>query len=349
MRIPVLLPLIMFCLTPHSADAALAPANPQASPRTRAVLDFIGSLEARTDKRLLSGQFTDYGTQASLELPEKIHLQTGHWPALIGVDYAEFLDPDDSQKSTLTSRVPNQVAIAYWRAGGLITVNAHLYNPAKPHEGGLRDQGVDLAGLLAPGTAMHQQWMQELDELAAGLQELREAGVVVLWRPFHEMNGGWFWWGKKDPAIFIRVWRHMFDYFTKAKGLDNLLWVYAPNHGDHTADYYPGDGYVDVVGLDVYTDFVDPEHVHGYAEVARLPKPFAFSEYSARVPGKSPPPYDYRQFMPGLMANFPRAIYFMNWNAKWSPANNQHAKELYNHPWVVNREDLPPGLTGGTP
>jgi mannan endo-1,4-beta-mannosidase len=71
----------------------------------------------------------------------------------------------------------------------------------------------------------------------------------------------------------------MFDYFSKTKGLDNLLWVYSPNHGNKTAAYYAGDHYVDVVGLDAYTDFVDPEHIKGYAEVAQIQKPFGFTEY----------------------------------------------------------------------
>ena len=106
--------------------------------------------------------------------------------------------------------------------------------------------------------------MEELDTLAAGLKQLQDAGVVVLWRPFHEMNGDWFWWGGKNPEAFINVWRHMFDYFTKTRGLNNLLWVYGPNHGKKTAAYYAGDGYTDVVGLDAYTDFVDPKHIMGY-------------------------------------------------------------------------------------
>ncbi|MDD2763521.1 MAG: glycosyl hydrolase [Opitutaceae bacterium] len=349
MKLSVWLPLTLVLLSPPAAEAALAPANPQVNPRARAVLDFIGSLETRPDKHLLSGQFTNSGTLVSMELPEKIHQQTGRWPALIGVDYADFYDPTDAQRCNLSPRVPNQAAIAYWRAGGLVTVCAHLYNPANPAGGGLRDQGVDLAELLAPGTATHQRWMKELDELAAGLQELKEAGVVVLWRPFHEMNGGWFWWGKKDPAIFIRVWRHMFDYFTKDKGLDNLLWVYGPNHGDHTADYYPGDAYVDVVGLDAYTDDVDQDHIKGYAEVARLPKPFGFTEYGPHGPKDPPGDYDYRRFIPALQAHFPRATFFMIWNDKWCPAHNFHAREFFEHPWMANREDLPPGLAGGTP
>src|SRR5690349_8829219 len=110
----------------------------------------------------------------------------------------------------------------------------------------------------------HRRWLKELDRVAEGLEQLKKAGVVVLWRPFHEMNGDWFWWNGKDPDTFIKLWRQMFDYFTTTKQLDNLLWVYSPNHGKKTTDYYPGDRYVDIVGLDAYTDFVDPDHIKGY-------------------------------------------------------------------------------------
>jgi len=115
-----------------------------------------------------------------------------------------------------------------------------MYNPANPKGGGLRDKGVNIAELLQPDTDTHQRWMQELDLTAEGLKELKDAGVVVLWRPFHEMNGGWFWWGAKEPEQFIALWRHMFDYFSKTKSLDNLLWVYGPNHGQNTRSIMPG-------------------------------------------------------------------------------------------------------------
>ena len=343
MKAPRWLLLVLVLLSAPLIGTAGAPANPQTSARARAVLDYLESLEPRTDKRMLSGQFTDFGDRASLALPEEIHRQTGHWPALIGVDYADYA------KGGITTRTPNQVALAYWHDGGLVTVSAHVYNPANPQGGGLRDKGVDLAELLAPGTATHERWLRELDELAAGLQELKAAGVVVLWRPFHEMNGGWFWWGAKEPTAFIRVWRHMFAYFTKTKGLDNLLWVYSPNHGEHTADYYPGDDCVDVVAIDAYTDLVDPENVKGYAALARLAKPFGFGEYGPHGSSNPPGDYDYRRFLAGVVANFPRTIFFMSWNAKWSPASNLHAPELFNHPWLVNREDLSPGLAGNAP
>lgn len=341
--------IALVLLEPALAGANLQPANPRASRAARTVLDYIGSRETQGEKRLLSGQFLGYGSTASLQLPDQIYKQTGHWPALIGVDYADFPDRTDYQRSDLSTREPNQVAIAYWRSGGLVTVSAHLYDPANPQRGGLRDQGVDLADLLAAGTAAHRRWTQELDELAAGLLELKQAGVVVLWRPFHEMNGGWFWWGKKDPAAFVRLWRSMFDYFSREKGLDNLLWVYAPNEGANAADYYPGDAHVDIVGLDAYTDFVDQSHIRGYPEITRLPKPFGFTEYGPHGAENPPGNYDYRRFLRGVEAQFPRAVLFLSWNDKWSPANNRGAKACFDDGWVVNREDLPPGLAGRAP
>jgi mannan endo-1,4-beta-mannosidase len=266
---------------------------------------------------------------------EQIHDKTGHWPAIIGVDYADF------GRGSLTYDAPNKAAIAYWKQGGLVTVSAHFYNPANPQGSGLRDKGVNLEELLQPGTETNHRWMQELDLLAAGLLQLKEAGVVVLWRPFHEMNGDWFWWGAKDPPALIKVWQHMFDYFSKDKALNNLLWVYSPNHGRNTAKYYAGDQYVDLVGLDAYTDFIDKDHIHGYDEVAALPKPFGFTEFGPHGSRNPPGDYDYLRFLDGVQKNFPKTCFFKSWNSKWSLASNQNTKEFLSNPAIANREDLP--------
>ena len=322
------------------AANTLEPANPKANTKARAVLNYLQSLSARTDKRLVSGQFAGAGRRTTLRLTDQIHDQTGQWPALVGADYVDY------ENGSLTFKAPNQAAIQYWNQGGLVTISAHLYNPANPKGGGQRDRGVDLNDLLVPDGDTHRRWVQELDLIASGLQELKDAGVVVLWRPFHEMNGGWFWWGAKDPDTFIKVWRHMFDYFSKTKGLDNLLWVYSPNHGDKTAAYYAGDHYVDLVGLDAYTDFVDKGHIKGYAEVAKIEKPFGFTEYGPHGPQNPPGDYDYRRFLEGVKQDFPKAVFFMCWDARWSLARNNNVKELLADPWLVNRGDLPKGLSG---
>jgi mannan endo-1,4-beta-mannosidase len=333
-----ILPLLVVGALACPAASPTDPANPAANAKARAVLSYFQGLSGRKDKRILSGQFSNFGKGASGRLMKEIHEKTGHWPGIIGVDYADF------GRGSLTFEAPNQACIEYWNQGGLVTVSTHLYNPANPNGGGLRDKGVDLNDLLKPDTETGQRWMKELDLLAGGLQQLKDAGVVVLWRPFHEMNGGWFWWGAKDPDVFIKVWKHMFDYFTRTKGLDNLLWVYAPNHGQNTAKYYAGDRYVDLVGLDAYTDFVDREHIRGYDEVAALPKPFGFTEFGPHGPQNPPGDYDYRRFLAGIQKDFPRTCFFKCWNGKWSLGSNQNTKELLDDSVMANREDLPPEL-----
>jgi len=220
---------LMVCASWAVAAEDVGPANTHANADKRAVFQYFQGLSVAPERRIVSGQFSNFGKEANLRSMTNVYKKTGHWPAIMGVDYA------DLGGGGLETAKPNKTAIAYWEQGGLVTVSAHLYNPANIHGGGLRDKGVDLTTLLTADNPTHTRWFQELDILAAGLQELRAAKVVVLWRPFHEMNGDWFWWGGKDPDTFIRLWRQMFDYFTIEKGLDNLIWVYSPNHGKKTA------------------------------------------------------------------------------------------------------------------
>jgi mannan endo-1,4-beta-mannosidase len=313
------------------------PANPQCSPAAAAVLKYLQSLPARKDRKLVSGQFTEFGTNASTKLPDLIYQKTGCYPALFGEDYTDW------HSGEIRFHEPNAAAIAYWRQGGLVTINAHFFNPLRTNSAasGLRDRGVDIAPLLDERSPAHKIWMRELDDIAAGLQELRAAGVVVLWRPFHEMNGGWFWWGRQKPEVFIQVWRQMFDYFTKTKRLDNLLWVYAPNHGGQTADYYPGDAFVDIVGVDAYTDFVDPQHIQGTKELMRLPKPFAFTEFGPHGPAHPPADYNYLRFLEGVKKYYPGTVYFMPWSVGWGLQTNMNVKPMLHDAWMVNRDGLP--------
>src|SRR5690606_22559194 len=131
------------------------------------------------------------------------------------------------------------------------------------------------------------------------------------------------------------------EYFSVTKSLDNLLWVYSPNHGDNTADYYPGDRYVDLVGLDAYTDFVDSGSIRGYRELASLPKPFGFTEYGPHGPHDPPGDFDYRRLLAGLVKHFRKACFFVSWYDRWSLAHNAFVRELLADPRVVNLGDLP--------
>ncbi len=342
-RFPAVLLALCLALVARAPAASTAPADPELNPKGRAILAYFQQLQASPDLKLVSGQFCGWSRDASLETLAKIERATGQWPAMIGLDYCAW----DAGQATIDTAPPNQLAQNYWRAGGLVTISWHAPNPANPKGfGGLNDKGVNLQDLLKPG-ATHDRWMKSLDEVAAGLQQLQQSGVVVIWRPLHEMNGGWFWWGAKPGADYIAVWRHMFDYFTHDKQLHNLIWSFGPNHGQQpAASYYAGDAYVDLTGLDAYTDRIDPGHIKGFPAVVALGKPTGFTEYGPHGSTNPPGDYDFRRLLDGIAQNFPAARHFLCWDQKWNPAENKFAKEFYNDPRVISRDRLPAGLAG---
>jgi mannan endo-1,4-beta-mannosidase len=343
LRFPVMLLATAVVLASARAADPLDPADPALNPKGRAILAWFQQLQAAPDLRLVSGQFAGWSGTASLAELARIETATGKWPAMIGLDYCTFVEG----QAAIGIAPVNALARTYWHAGGLVNLSWHAPNPANPHGGGLRDQDVDLAEILTPGRPSHARWLKMLDEVAAGLQDLQADGIVVIWRPLHEMNGGWFWWGAKDPAAFIALWRHMFDYFTKTKGLHNLIWAFSPNHGQRPAtDYYPGDAYVDLVGLDAYTDHVDPEHIKGFERLGTIRKPVGLTEYGPHGASNPPGDYDFRRLTNGIATHFPQLRHFLVWNDGWNPASNRFAREFYQDPRILSRTDLPPGLAG---
>ena len=164
--------------------ASKVTANPNASAQTVKLLNYFKGLSGRSTKRVLSGH--SFGDHVDEIVP--LFNQTGKWPAIIGADpywyCAKCLEPEFT--------FYNPIFINHWNNGGLITLHIHPGNPEKP--GVTLGGDIDIEALLTPGTATNLLWMNALKLLADGLEELQDAGVVVLWRPFHEMCGG-FWWG----------------------------------------------------------------------------------------------------------------------------------------------------------
>ena len=89
--------------------------------------------------------------------------------------------------------------------------------------------------------------IDEMDYIAGYLKELRDAGVPILWRPFHEASGGWFWWGQ-DRETYLDMWKFMYDRYTNLHGLTNLIWVW----NGQNKDWFPGAEYCDIAGTDIY-------------------------------------------------------------------------------------------------
>ena len=113
--------------------------------------------------------------------------------------------------------------------------------------------------LTTEGSALNSKWIERVDEVAVYLQELKEKGVEVAWRPMHEMNQGAFWWGgRPGPDGTLKLYQMLRDYLTNVKNLTNLIWVWdIQDFGSLANDskvYNPGDKYWDIAALDVYDD-----------------------------------------------------------------------------------------------
>ncbi len=209
---------------------------------------------------------------------EDYYNSTGAYPSIAGMDLGRcglLLPTLKDEHRHLLSRAMCEL-VDYAAKGGIVTIASHFTNPTKDYEksaaisqqdrGHIGDESA-WRDLITEGTALNKPFKWELSLDADFLCALRDNGLPVIWRPFHELNGGWFWfspvqgeeYGGDMPADTLpSVWRYMYNYFNE-RGLDNLLWEYAPNNMNSeraACDVlysYPGDEYVDMLGLDWYT------------------------------------------------------------------------------------------------
>lgn len=331
-----------------------APVDPKASRGAANILKYFYALSGNERENfILSGQNIGSASEplepvsAGYEKYFKaLEDQTGKLPAIMGIDYGWEQLPDNYTEA-------NKILIDYWKKGGLITISVSPSNPFTG--GGLRDFGTGghkYNDLFTPGTEAYKRWIADLDRIATGLKALQDAGVVVLWRPLHEMNGDWFWWsygenGRVSKEEYAKLWKYMFDYFTKDRGLHNLLWIYSPSAtmGNSkikpVAYYYPGGEYIDIVGMDYYwNDMTKVNEDGSYDALVSLNKPVGFAEIGAQ----SRSGFDNLIIIKAIDKKLPQMVFAVHWQG-WTSwglfrtqraiVENPNAKEFMNDPLIV--------------
>ena len=183
---------------------------------------------------------------------------TGDYPALYGWDLGGI----EHQKSNNIDGVPfkkmkNWIKEIYDR-GGVSTISWHMDNPLTMKNSWDTTPG-SLRSIL-PNGEKHQLYLSWLDQAAQFLGNLKGSDgkkIPILYRPFHELTGNWFWWCKNNatPEEFKEIWRFTIHYLRETKKLNNLIIVY--NTADFKSkeeflEYYPGDDVVDVLSFDKY-------------------------------------------------------------------------------------------------
>jgi mannan endo-1,4-beta-mannosidase len=251
--------LLVGCSTGMRAGERPRLVDPQATAETQMLFT---SLQQVARNHVLFGHQDDlaYGVEWSLE-PGRSDVRdvTGSYPAVYGWDLGRLeLESSTNLDDIEFNRMRAWIVEGYER-GGVITLSWHLDNPVSG--GNAWDTTRAVIDVL-PGGARHGQYRQWLDLVAEFLSSLRSRDgtlVPVVFRPFHEMSGSWFWWGARhaSPEEYKQLWRFTVEYLRDAKGARNVLWAYSTNslRDFQRAAYwtwYPGDEYVDVIGFDDY-------------------------------------------------------------------------------------------------
>lgn len=241
---------------------------------------------------------------------------TGKLPAMRGLDFMN----DDFDGVVQRSK-------EWHDKGGIVTICWHTGINGKGYQESLNDR-PNFSKLLTEGTDEYNNMIANWDKAAKALQELRDAGVTVLWRPFHEFDGEWFWWGKGGAENFKKLWIMMYERFTNEFELNNLIWVLGYS-GDVKSGWYPGDEYCDIIGSDTYDNSTNIKGWRLLNKVAEN-KPLAFHE-CGNVPA---------------VEEFDKAKALWSWFMIWHTdhiKNNDKAnlKAVYNHEKVITLDELP--------
>ena len=312
------------------------PVNPNASKETKALLDFLYQIGG---KYILSGHHN--WISLSIKYNEEVKQLTGRYPVVWGSDFSFHFrgrDPEVVRQQMIDK------TIELYQQGHIITLMWHCCYPIDGDSCSSQSIWVmenkvpqaEWDSLTTAGTALNNQWRAQADKVAKHLKQLQEANVPVLWRPYHEMNGVWFWWCQQPGEQgFVKLWKMMYNYFTNHHQLNNLIWVWNANAPRNTPgdeayaykDYFPGIEYVDVLASDVYHNDYKQSHHDDLLALAQG-KPIALGEV-----GEMP--------TPGILNKQPGWTWFMGWTNFLHDANHPDSvRALYNSPRTITLDEI---------
>lgn len=310
---------------PLTSQSFKNPVNKNASPEAKALLKYLYTLQG---KSILSGQHNYPGefTRST----DSIRSMTGKYPAIWGTDISELSDE------------LVQEAIKQYKNGSIITLMYHQVKPfdhdSLGYAGSVKGMVTDeqWEKIITPQSEYYNQLLYKIDQRAELLKKLRDANIPVLWRPYHEMNGMWFWYGNRPGSEGIqKLWKMMYDRYVNYHQLNNLIWVWNTNaprdlKNDEAYAYelfYPGDTYVDILAADVYNNDYKQSHHDQLVKLGKG-KLIALGEVG-NVP------------TPEILKQQPQWAWFMVW-AHFPWTNNTPAimRTLYNDPKVITKDEI---------
>jgi len=235
-----------------------------ATKETKALYYNLGKL---SEKNILFGHqhATQYGHGwFGEEGRSDVKSVTGSHPAVIGVDFSGLSERPDSMIEQEKISLRKNIADTYNR-GGLTTVAWHFSNPASAGGFYWKDSvSAHAVKLIVPGGSHHEKYktiLRTIADLAKSIKGNDDKLVPMIFRPYHEFDGDWFWWGSSHCTIdeFKTLWRFTVSYLRDSLGVHNFIYAFSPDNKFNTEEQYleryPGDEWVDMMGMDNYGDF----------------------------------------------------------------------------------------------
>lgn len=265
----------------------------------------------------------------------------GDWLQLeqAGLPLPEIMGGELSDLMTYPGFSPNQRAlnelIRHGQNGHIVTLVWHPDNPVAAGNFSTPIATADLRRMINGATAVGASWQTQLDRAAAVLQQFEDAGVPVLFRPLHEQNGNFFWWGddgqsggalRSRQQAWVAMWRDMVTELTVNKGLTNLVFTFGTNQVNFNGvapplTYYPGGKWADAVSIDVYDEQLDlagaNRGLQHYAALIGTGKPFGLAEfgqsYTDAGTGPNADLWDARILAQRIRDSYPRTAFAVSW------------------------------------
>ncbi|WP_207428943.1 glycoside hydrolase family 26 protein [Pedobacter sp. SYSU D00535] len=186
---------------------------------------------------------------------------TGSYPVVYGHDFNYIAGWAEGGWFDYERQIAKELTIEAYNRGGINTYSWHYSNPVSKGSFNWNESPVEAVSRILPGGSHHEVFKGSLQQVANYAKSLIAADgklVPVIFRPFHEMDGGWFWWGKGHctPAQYKELFQFTVTYLRDELGVRNFLYCWSPG-GDYTTltqylEFYPGDSFVDILGTDNY-------------------------------------------------------------------------------------------------
>ena len=183
----------------------------------------------------------------------------GDYPAVMGFDLGRIELGNEKNIDNVSFEKIRQEIIRQYQRGGMITMSWHMNNPLTNGDAWDVKKGENAVASVLPDGQNHDKflrWLQSAADFFNSLKTEDGTKIPIVFRPWHEHTGSWFWWGKDlcSPEEYQQLWKMTVD-FMQEKGVNNLLYAYSPDiqgPGQIYMERYPGDEYVDILGLDGY-------------------------------------------------------------------------------------------------